>query len=360
MSTSPGFPSEAEAKAGIGSYGVSCTLAGIMLDVFFFGVFVAQLVSYCNSKFKDPTWVKCLVGAVVVMATVSSSTASFVLANAGYNWWIASRWFVYNYGRYTIFLHTGPIAWLALIDAVNMGLCQIFFAYRAYRLWSRNVIIPIGVGLCILTCLASTIAIVVMYIPLTSILDTHYIVPVALTWHATNMLADIIITATILRALVKIRTGIASTDKLIARLIRMTLESQAAAATIAMTLLVDTIVEPSNLLGISILLFQSKVYVVGFFYSLNLRSKSERGENITMNDTHPLAFSHEQAATIVIEQQTEMHIMHVNPPPSPGLNRKPGSQDQSDTDVVDINSQSSATAYSSSSVKAEVTCLENV
>ncbi|TXT04085.1 uncharacterized protein COLE_07782 [Cutaneotrichosporon oleaginosum] len=246
MSTSPGFPSEAEAKAGIGSYGVSCTLAGIMLDVFFF----VQL------------------------------------------------WQV----------HHCPIAWLALIDAVNMGLCQIFFAYRAYRLWSRNVIIPIGVGLCILTW-ASTIAIVVMYIPLTSILDTHYIVPVALTWHATNMLADIIITATILRALVKIRTGIASTDKLIARLIRMTLESQAAAATIAMTLLVDTIVEPSNLLGISILLFQSKVYVVGFFYSLNLRSKSERGENITMNDTHPLAFSHEQAATIVIEQQTEMHIM---------------------------------------------------
>jgi hypothetical protein len=68
-------------------------------------------------------------------------------------------------------------------------------------------------------------------------------------------------------------------------------------------------VDPDNLLGISILLFQSKIYVVGLFYSLNSRSPASEATTITMNNTHPLAFSHDQAATIVIEQETEMHVM---------------------------------------------------
>jgi hypothetical protein len=31
-----------------------------------------------------------------------------------------------------------------------MSLCQCFFAYRAYRLCKRNILIPIFVGCCIL------------------------------------------------------------------------------------------------------------------------------------------------------------------------------------------------------------------
>jgi hypothetical protein len=54
------------------------------------------------------------------------------------------------------------------------------------------------------------------------------------------MSADLIITTSILWGLLRIRTGIANTDKLIARLIRMTLEAQVAAASITTILVVDT------------------------------------------------------------------------------------------------------------------------
>jgi hypothetical protein len=60
------------------------------------------------------------------------------------------------------------------------------------------------------------------------------------------MLADLIITVSILYGLIKIRTGIAHTDKLIMRLIRMTLESQVFSATIALILLIDTSASGSN------------------------------------------------------------------------------------------------------------------
>lgn len=77
------------------------------------------------------------------------------------------------------------------------------------------------------------------------------------------------------------------------------------------------------MLGVTIIAFQSKIYVVGFFYSLNSRASLSKAENMTL-DTSPVrvplrkvwtgaddkvAFSRTQAATIVVEQETEMSVM---------------------------------------------------
>lgn len=43
------------------------------------------------------------------------------------------------------------------------------------------------------------------------------------------------------------------------------------------------VVKPNNMLGTTIIAFQSKIYVVGFFYSLNSRTILSKVENITMD-----------------------------------------------------------------------------
>ncbi|BEI86454.1 hypothetical protein CcaverHIS002_0607410 [Cutaneotrichosporon cavernicola] len=329
------FPNEEVSRAAVGKYGIACTLAGLLLDTFLFGMFSIELITYLNSKAKDPVWVKALVGAVVAMASLSTA----------HNWWIVSKFFVHNFGTYSVFLTTGPLAWLAFLDCINMSLCQAFFAYRAYRLCDRNLWIPISVGLCILTGVACTITMTVIYTTLSSVLDTHVILSPSLLWAATTMVANMIITVSILYGLMKKRSGIKSTDNLITRFIRMSLESQAATTAIALILLIDTM---------CVLLFHSKIYVVGLFYVLNSRHQVVVAEEITMNDTHPLAFSRTQAATIVIEQDTEMHVLRVQPPPAPGLNRNPSKSEEGDTksqsksEEGDTKSQSSGTAYSAS------------
>lgn len=118
---------------------------------------------------------------------------------------------------------------------------------------------------------------------------------------------------------------------------RMTLEAQVAATAVSIILLVDTseplwvgesaytsAVMPENLLGITILVFQSKVYVLGLFYSLNSRTSTSNVHTITMDTTHPvgtccrpmggcadsqMAFSEAQAATIHVDHETEMHVL---------------------------------------------------
>ncbi|BEJ02004.1 hypothetical protein CcaverHIS631_0606860 [Cutaneotrichosporon cavernicola] len=276
------FPNEEVSRAAVGKYGIACTLAGLLLDTFLLyvlssqskryappsslpqhptlnspplafsapnpppfvaddsGMFSIELITYLNSKAKDPVWVKALVGAVVAMASLSTAS---------------------------------------------------------------------------------------------------------LLWAATTMVANMIITVSILYGLMKKRSGIKSTDNLITRFIRMSLESQAATTAIALILLIDTM---------CVLLFHSKIYVVGLFYVLNSRHQVVVAEEITMNDTHPLAFSRTQAATIVIEQDTEMHVLRVQPPPAPGLNRNPSKSEEGDTksqsksEEGDTKSQSSGTAYSAS------------
>lgn len=93
-------------------------------------------------------------------------------------------------------------------------------------------------------------AILVIYSRLDSVLDTHAIVPrtsgltrltpASIVWEARTLLANLVITTSILWGLVRIRTGIAHTDRLLTRLMRMTLEAQVFATAIALVLLIDT------------------------------------------------------------------------------------------------------------------------
>ncbi len=73
------------------------------------------------------------------------------------------------------------------------------------------------------------------------------------------------------------------------------------------------------MLGNCIILMQSKIYVVGFFYSLNARQRLTTGhQSVTVGDMgiiDPVVFSERRAATIIVEQETEMHVM-VSPPVS--------------------------------------------
>ncbi|BEJ09767.1 hypothetical protein CcaverHIS641_0606820 [Cutaneotrichosporon cavernicola] len=274
-------------------YGIACTLAGLLLDTFLFGMFSIELITYLNSKAKDPVWVKALVGAVVAMASLST------VPNHG-STCVASLPGLYQHESLPGFLRV-PRIQAVRPQLVDPDFCRVVHPDRV--------------------CVAS------------------------LLWAATTMVANMIITVSILYGLMKKRSGIKSTDNLITRFIRMSLESQAATTAIALILLIDTM---------CVLLFHSKIYVVGLFYVLNSRHQVVVAEEITMNDTHPLAFSRTQAATIVIEQDTEMHVLRVQPPPAPGLNRNPSKSEEGDTksqsksEEGDTKSQSSGTAYSAS------------
>ncbi|BEJ09766.1 hypothetical protein CcaverHIS641_0606810 [Cutaneotrichosporon cavernicola] len=291
------FPTEEQAKGLIGDYGISCALAGVFMDTFLFGVFTLQFITYIASKANDKIWVRCFVAAVTAMACLLT----------GYNWFYVSHLFVYNFGVHTTFFETRHLGWLPFIDAVTMSFTQLFFAHRAYRLCNKQIWIPICVLICILMAVSACIATRIVFGRLNSELDSAHVLGSTVTWMASTMVGDTIITGCILFGLSRAQT------KIIARLIRMTLEAQVPATLVALTLMIEVIVDPANMLGVTVILFQSKIYVVGFFYSLNARQRlaqAQRSVTIEDIDSYGLnVFSERRAATIVVQQETEMHVM---------------------------------------------------
>ncbi|BEJ13010.1 hypothetical protein CspHIS471_0301840 [Cutaneotrichosporon sp. HIS471] len=268
------FPTEEQAKGLIGNYGISCALAGVFMDTFLFGVFTLQLITYIASKANDKIWVRCFVVAVTVMA--------------------------------------------CLLTAVTMSFTQLFFAHRAYRLCNKQIWIPICVLICILMAVSACIATRIVFGRLNSELDSAHVLGSTVTWMASTMVGDTIITGCILFGLSRAQTKVIQTKRIIARLIRMTLEAQVPATLVALTLMIEVIVDPANMLGVTVILFQSKIYVVGFFYSLNARQRlaqTQRSVTIEDMDSYGLnVFSERRAATIVVQQETEMHVMRTAPP----------------------------------------------
>ncbi|BEJ02003.1 hypothetical protein CcaverHIS631_0606850 [Cutaneotrichosporon cavernicola] len=302
------FPTEEQAKGLIGDYGISCALAGVFMDTFLFGVFTLQFITYIASKANDKIWVRCFVAAVTAMACLLT----------GYNWFYVSHLFVYNFGVHTTFFETRHLGWLPFIDAVTMSFTQLFFAHRAYRLCNKQIWIPICVLICILMAVSACIATRIVFGRLNSELDSAHVLGSTVTWMASTMVGDTIITGCILFGLSRAQTKVIQTKRIIARLIRMTLEAQVPATLVALTLMIEVIVDPANMLGVTVILFQSKIYVVGFFYSLNARQRlaqAQRSVTIEDIDSYGLnVFSERRAATIVVQQETEMHVMRTAPP----------------------------------------------
>ncbi|BEI87103.1 hypothetical protein CcaverHIS002_0704490 [Cutaneotrichosporon cavernicola] len=155
-------------------------------------------------------------------------TTATTLGVTAYSGWLVSHRFVVNFGHYQPFFEATP--GLASTLAV-----KIIFASLASARDSANVYIPTAI------------------------------------WLASTMVTDLIITGAILFGLLKSRTGWTNTNRMITRLIRITLEAQIPATMSAVIYLGAFLTRKSTAVTIAIVYFQSKLYAVGFLYSLNAR-----------------------------------------------------------------------------------------
>jgi hypothetical protein len=96
------------------------------------------------------------------------------------------------------------------------------------------------------------------------------------------MVADVIITVCILYGLWKSRTGWSNTDRVISRLIRMTLEAQVPPLIFAIGYLSYVSQEPSSLLGAVFLGCQPYIYGICLLYTLNSRQRWKDNRHMTM------------------------------------------------------------------------------
>ncbi|BEI94875.1 uncharacterized protein CcaverHIS019_0704560 [Cutaneotrichosporon cavernicola] len=283
--TRPGVlphPTEEEAAAMFKprqTFSLACMFAGLFIDTYLMGIFLMLLVRYMKSAHQkgDTNWTRlCVIGATLG-----------TLAASAYQWWLVSHRFVTNFGRYQSFFEATPGSWFPLLDCAH-PICnsdagitalftQSFFTHRAFLLNGRNWFLVITPVLLMCGSLACTLAVKIIFASLSSTRDAKFVYIPTVIWLSFSTSTDVIITGAILHGLIKSRTGWSRTNLLITRLVRLTLEAQIPAT-------MSAIIYLAAFLSIAIVYFQSKLYVIGLLYSLNVR-EALQGMGSQIHDT---------------------------------------------------------------------------
>ncbi|RSH95326.1 hypothetical protein EHS25_000413 [Saitozyma podzolica] len=296
---------EAEAAASFAGselYTLRVMFAPIIVDLFFAGVLAMQLMSYFSYQKGDRWWVR---ATVITVAVINYSFTGYLI-------FLVQNLYVQNFGLWAPFTQTNVLAWAPFIDSLNSFVVQVFMSYRAYRLCNRQILIPIAVFLLCLMSVGATLAVLIIFTNLAAVAEASKVRVPELVWLSSIMTADLIITVSILYGLIRSKTGWAHTDKIVTKLIRMTIESQVPPLCIAIGFMSEFVRTPSNLLGAMFQNMQIKLYAMGLMYSLNSRitfqQQSVADDKTAGGQVYAMSSRHNPRTEIQVTMETETYV----------------------------------------------------
>ncbi|KAF7360577.1 hypothetical protein MVEN_00789000 [Mycena venus] len=191
---------------------------GIIFNTFLYGLVLGQFFDLFQLKIQrsslDPKD-RAIVYSLLFLDTIHSIVEIYAVWQTG----------VINYGNLGIWASVSwTIPFTAVATSVAAIITQIFLAFRVYSFTQSKILLGI-------ICLASTLGLVfgciagVMSGIIQQVANFGPLVPFVVLWLAFQSLSDFIITASLVIALVRSRTGFRKTDRVISRLIQGAIET---------------------------------------------------------------------------------------------------------------------------------------
>ncbi|KAI0809041.1 hypothetical protein BC629DRAFT_1590141 [Irpex lacteus] len=236
-------------------------LIGTFLNVFLYGIMVTQCFLYYSRYPHDKQWMK---GLVLLLFIADTLNCVFDL------WWIYDV--LINHFADVNALESAN--WVFSTDPAMVGtiatVVQLFFAWRVKVLTGNWF----AVGLIVITALASVVggvgtAIYIHYIP--QFVDFQKFQAIVIVWLICAAVCDTTITIALTWHLRKHKTGFTSTDDILNRIIRLTVQNGLITAVWAIIDLITFLATPTGLH----LLFNfplAKLYTNSLMSSLNSRA----------------------------------------------------------------------------------------
>ncbi|WVQ80532.1 hypothetical protein IAT38_002637 [Cryptococcus sp. DSM 104549] len=315
-------------------------IMALVFDCLMWGIISQQILTWW--QFSRPTERPAIKYLVYFTAVNTTAYTCFGVYYALYN-------FVYNYGRYAVFIEVPIPGMLPVWDSVSSATVQAFYIERAFRLNGSNyfVLLP----LCILICgqIGMSTFTCYSFLGYASLLQASLINPHVYAWLSISMSADVAITSLVAWGLYKARTGWSQTDKLVKSLILLALETQLAPTLCTLGFLIEFIINPPSSLGIFFEIITPKVYALGFLATLNSRyhlrkdmisSHAQAMDSAIKTNTYVRGGSKLQQATINVQTDTYVESFQMKPERK-GLNRDPAYQlkslDERDESVENLD-----------------------
>lgn len=282
-------------------------LVGIFLACILYGIMLLQCFGFWTHFSKDRMWLKCYVGLLLLVDTLSTIFAM---------WWIYNL-LVNNFANLNAFANAD---WLLAADPALVGItgtcCQLFFAWRIKVLTGKWWLTSIVTALSIISGLAAIgSGIAVSWVVKLAEFDKFQ--SVGCLWLATTAAVDILITAIMTVNLNQRRTGFRATDKLLNKIVRATVANGLITTVFAVVELSLYVGKPQTGLHIGFSFVLPKLYCNSVLSSLNARksgtpsSTDNTSSHISGQRPLPATGGHStRQDPLVITVNTEHHEMY--------------------------------------------------
>ncbi|WWC95701.1 hypothetical protein V866_002566 [Kwoniella sp. B9012] len=249
-----------QVTGNLGSH-LSPLILGMAVDGLLMGVAINQFIRWWNHSKKEARHIRFL----LYLASFGAICATI------FTWATTLHMFSYSYGSYSQFIKCDWIAWYGILDPLTKISIQAFYAERAWRINKRNYIILIAIGICL--CLSVTGSVGYTFITRTKTMNDFDMTANIFfyLWPGACISADIIITSSIIYGLYHSRSGIDHTDRLVKRLMRISLEAQIPPTLVALLFFLQFAAESMSSIVQFIAIIHPKVYLVGCLAVLNSR-----------------------------------------------------------------------------------------
>jgi len=174
-----------------------------------------------------------------------------------------------------------------LMDGVISLVVQWYFCYRIWLLSNKSWYLPAFIGAVAVMQAACAIASGVRGHEAGNFDATHDVANLTLVyiWLIGSLLADVLIAASMIYLLLKAKSEISSTNLLLAKLVRLVLETNLLTAIVALLTLVLHVTLPDKAYFSCLVLFLGKLYSNTFMVTLNNRVFIGRSSSSQVSDT---------------------------------------------------------------------------
>ncbi|KAK0478579.1 hypothetical protein EDD18DRAFT_1443201 [Armillaria luteobubalina] len=252
-------------------------IVGYLLHWGLFGSLSIQLYLYYLAFPKDRRFVKCLVYGVYIVELVQTILVA------------RDAFVVFGYGFGNLEALTGMhLNWLILpiIIAFITIVAQVFYAYRIFIL-SRSRIVPVFIICVSLTCtIASTVTSIscLRVGDVTKVYDLETSISIGISVGG-SALCDIVIALCMTYYLMRSNTCLRSTQILVTKLIRLTIETGSVTAIVALLTLILFFAFPHQNFYVTPALVTSKLYANTIYMVLNSRFRIMGGRDTYTSST---------------------------------------------------------------------------
>nr|XP_019009465.1 uncharacterized protein I206_06114 [Kwoniella pini CBS 10737]OCF48246.1 hypothetical protein I206_06114 [Kwoniella pini CBS 10737] len=254
-----------QVTGNLGSH-LSPLLLGMGVDALLLGISINSFCRWWTHSKKEATHVRFL----IYLASIGGIIGTI------FTWATTLHMFSYSYGSYSQFLKCDWIAWYGIIDPLTKISIQAFYAERAWRINKRNYLILISIGICL--CLSVTGSVGYAFTVHTRTMNDFETVTNLFfyLWPGACISADLIITSSIMYGLYHSRSGLEHTDRLVKKLMRVSLEAQIPPTIVALLFFLQFAANSMSSIVQFIAIIHPKVYLVGCLAILNSRQDIRR------------------------------------------------------------------------------------